>query len=904
MTVTTSHSGPGGTAVVRRSDYDRLSRLVHAARDRCGAVAELAGDPGTGKTWLLTALAGQVRRDGGTVLRGRCTEAETEVPFHPFVHAFGAWRGEGGRIMPEAAALLDTLGATAGTDTMPSTGRRRLHAAARAALGDCLAAAPGQIVLLLDDFHWADPSSVQLVESLVRRPMEGPLALVVAHRPRQVPVRLRSVLEHGAELGTVGPVRLGPLTPAQSAALLGDSGAEPGAVRRLHERGAGNPLYIAALAAPGAGPDDTGPWAHGSLSARLLVETESLPADARTVLHAAAVLGEVFDVESAAEVAQVDRDVTCRLLTGLRGRDLVRYAGSDPGALAFRHPLVWRAVYDAIDTCWRASAHRRAMARLARTGAAPTRLAWHVERSGVETQPSDAAVLAAAAHDALHAGRPAEAAHWAGAALRLRRATGDAVPEPGLWQPVVRALAATGDAGGIRGLGRDVLGGWGARGGVARAEAVAFLATVMAAVGHGEEALGVIAAELGGAHGADPVTRASLLGQAQLVKVIAGAVPARSDVEALARHAEHEDPVTRGGRLALAGMCAAITGDTCGAEAPLRQAARVLAPGGAARPATPRETGHLLVLSWAEVMMGWYEDGRAHAERALTAARERGDVHVLPMLLNTLGYLHHQRGRTADALDLTLEARATAHKIGRSDHVGLADAVTAAAWAGQGRPTMARHAAPHPLPPSITTPLSALLFAEAALAGGDPHQAMALLPPGGDVKVPVLAARCHELLAAACLRAGADTGDRVEEWAERAVTAAAAVGLPEAGGHALLARGHALSRAQRWDEAARSYEQALGLLGDAGPAATRARGHLRAATRGGVQGAPNGLGGLTVRERQVADLAGEGLKTKDIAERLRISPRTVDVHLTRVYTKLGVTSRAALARLLAGATTG
>ncbi|MYS43034.1 hypothetical protein GTY23_17705, partial [Streptomyces sp. SID5998] len=55
------------------------------------------------------------------------------------------------------------------------------------------------------------------------------------------------------------------------------------------------------------------------------------------------------------------------------------------------------------------------------------------------------------------------------------------------------------------------------------------------------------------------------------------------------------------------------------------------------------------------------------------------------------------------------------------------------------------------------------------------------------------------------------------------------------------------------------------------------------------------------REREVAELAGQGLKTRDIAERLVVSPRTVDVHLTRIYSKLGVNTRAALARLMARA---
>ncbi|WP_030220266.1 helix-turn-helix domain-containing protein [Streptomyces bikiniensis] len=84
----------------------------------------------------------------------------------------------------------------------------------------------------------------------------------------------------------------------------------------------------------------------------------------------------------------------------------------------------------------------------------------------------------------------------------------------------------------------------------------------------------------------------------------------------------------------------------------------------------------------------------------------------------------------------------------------------------------------------------------------------------------------------------------------------------------------------------------------------RARDLARAATAAArVHEGPDGgaLAELTLRERQVAELAGEGLKTRDIAARLLVSPRTVDVHLTRIYSKLGVHTRAALVRLMARA---
>ncbi|MEK8173788.1 helix-turn-helix transcriptional regulator [Streptomyces sp. M19] len=58
---------------------------------------------------------------------------------------------------------------------------------------------------------------------------------------------------------------------------------------------------------------------------------------------------------------------------------------------------------------------------------------------------------------------------------------------------------------------------------------------------------------------------------------------------------------------------------------------------------------------------------------------------------------------------------------------------------------------------------------------------------------------------------------------------------------------------------------------------------------------------LTDREREVAQIAGTGARTREIAELLRLSPRTVDVHLTRIYRKLDINSRAALAHFMAQA---
>lgn len=895
---------------VRARELDRLSAIVAALREGRGRIAELIGDPGVGKTWLLSALARQARRDGVTVLRSQCSEAKAAEPFHPFVHAFTGWRA-GGKTIPGVADLISMLTTcAAASDEMPVAQRLHRLSEMRTALGDCLTAASGGVLLLLDDFHLADPASVRLLDMLLRWPPEGTFALVVAYRPRQVSVGLRRVLDQGAELGVVDPVELRPLTIEQSGRVLGVAPSASGALARLHDSSEGNPLYLKELAAEHSGDDDRF-WGRGGLGARILAEIDYLPERTRLVLEAAVVVGDTFEVGTVAAVAEVDHDVACRTVSELKRRDLVRPNPGKLGALTFRHSLVRRRLHDAIDACRRVVLHRRTLDHLTHTGASPLELARHVERSGAEMwRSSDFAVLAAAAHDALRANRPTEAAHWVHTILRMHRSgvTRDGIDplSPELWQPVIRAFAATGDSARIQALGRDVLYGLSGKAERERAEAVAFLAAVAAGLGHHGEAHLLLTGELDGTRTVDPQVRALLHVQTHIAKVLAGMTPALADVEALAQHCVQADPLTSAGRLALLGLCRVHAGDTGTAARPLRSSARILDEAEIDASTATQRAAFLLVLSWAESQLGWHDESCEHAERALSLSREDGGAHLLTPILNTLGWAYYRVGRVADALAVSLEARTIAVGLGRTDHVRLADALTTVAWAYLGRPTLVQAGEPPDEATQVVVPgtqLNALLFAEAMVTAGDGRKALALLMPEGDVwrvsePMPVHTAWYYELLAAACLHTGSETADRVDHWAECAAVAAGAVDLPEQHAHAVLARGHAHTHHRQWEEAARCYEEAGRLFG-ASPVEKRARELTHSARQTGLQDERHELTDLTVREREVADLAGRGLKTKDIAERLRISPRTVDVHLTRVYTKLGVKSRVALARLMA-----
>ncbi|WP_026240407.1 helix-turn-helix transcriptional regulator [Parafrankia discariae] len=926
----------GARGTVRTAEHGRILNVLAGADSGGPAIVELTGDPGYGKTRLLTAVADEARKRGVDVLRGRSLETRRHRPFHPFIDAFSTWRPTGAGPLPQATAFVQAL-ATAGdmlADT--ETGRCRLFAELRSLLEETLAAAPDPLLLLLDDVHFADRASVELLEILTRWPLGQPLSVVVAHRRRQMSSWLQVTLQQGVEVGAVDQVALPALSLRQSAELLGLAVTAPG-LADLHERSAGNPLYLTALAererglngVDPTGPDPTGAgghdpageppdlWTRSALGARLLAETVHLDARQRLVAHAAAVLGDTFSIDAVAAVAQLDREDACQALGQLRGRDLVRMVPG--GELAFRHPLLGSCVYGETDSCWRAGAHRRALEHLRSTFAAPAVLARHVERSGSHSQALDLTVLLDATRAAVQSEQGTEAAHWLSTALRLRRATpetpngtgstdstgdtaGAGLPPvgPDVWRPVIDLLARPDTVPRLRALGQEVLNTPAAYGAAGRVGTAAHLAMVSASMGCHDHAVALLSTALADARGPAEEGRVQLF--TQLARIVSGGIPSRAEVDALTGPEPAGDPLTRAGGLAVRALCAALTTDrgttgnrSAGAETDAAATALDALAVNGPDPSGP-ELYLLQCLGWTEAMLGRYDSAHARITRAVRGARKHGERHLLPALLNSLAYIHYQSGRRSEAIEVTREAQHVSQRAGRADQAALAQAVATAAWAGLGRsPTFGPELPEGVHADAPRTPLTALLFAEAALAAGDGPAALALLGSKRETwrvaePIPVLGARIFEVLAAAALLAGEDP----RPWAARAAEEAARVGLPEQRGHALLARGYALGRGP---EADRCYAEAADLLAGA-PAGGRARTFARSAQQRRHRPGPDPLVELTTREQEVAQLAGQGLRTRDIASRLRVSPRTVDTHLSHIYDKLGMSSRVELARLL------
>ena len=332
--------------VGRAAELAALDGALSELARRRPVVLELSGDPGIGKTRLLGELQARADARGWLVLAGSASELERELPFWAFVdalddyvHGLEPHRLDG--LDPDARSELGHVlpSMTAGADLPPE--RFRTHRAMRQLL-EALAE-PKPLLLVLDDAHWADAGSVDLLGSLVRRPPAG-VMIALAHRPRQLPERLHGPLERARRARTLTRMELGPLSADDAGALLGAAvGAD------LYEESRGNPFYLQQLS--------RFPEAR-TVAAALAEELAALPGGARRVLDGAAVAGDPFLPELAAAAAAVPEGDVVDALDELVRMDLVRPT-EVPRRFRFRHPLVRSAVYDSSPAGWRLGAHAR-----------------------------------------------------------------------------------------------------------------------------------------------------------------------------------------------------------------------------------------------------------------------------------------------------------------------------------------------------------------------------------------------------------------------------------------------------------------------------------------------------------------------------------------------------------------
>jgi tetratricopeptide (TPR) repeat protein len=447
--------------VGRDAELQLLERMLDESRAGTARFVVVTGEPGIGKTSLLGELSRRAETRRCLVLAGRASELEQELPFGLVVDAFDAYLQsldtrsherlavDGLEELASVFPSLRSLRRDAGHPSTPAE-RFRAHHAVRELIERLAARQP--LLLELDDLHWSDGASLELIGHLLRRPAQAAVMVVATFRTGQVDAALAGAIEAAARDGAVEQLALGPLSSAAAATLLDGRGSEER--ERLYRESGGNPFYLLQLARgrpqPSNGTRDT-PHAAGvpdAVMAAIARELEGLAPPVRAFAEAAAVAGDPFELDLAIATAALPEDDALPALDELIARDLIR-PGDVPRRFQFRHPLVRSAVYESCSPGSRLAAHERCGAALAERGAPAAVRAHHAEQSARHGDAGAVAVLREAGRAAAERA-PSSASRWFEAALRLLPQSAPTGERAGLLLELAGSWAATGRLEGSR----------------------------------------------------------------------------------------------------------------------------------------------------------------------------------------------------------------------------------------------------------------------------------------------------------------------------------------------------------------------------------------------------------------------------------------------------------------------
>ena len=931
------------------------------------AALEVRGEPGIGKTRLLAELAARADARGQLVLSGSASELERDLPFSVFVDALDEYvQGLEPRrldalddyVLTELATVFPSLSRFVGArGTVFPHERYRTPYAVRELLERLTASKP--LVLVLDDVHWADSTSVELLGALLRRPPDAAVLIALADRPLQMPERLSSALERAHRVGTLARLELGALTRAEARDFLGGA-VDEATSTDLYDESGGNPFYLEQLARTlDRAPEDSSTTAEPSLegldvppavASALAEELALLSDDARLVLEGAAVAGDPFEPELAAAAASTPEALALEALDELSRPDLIRQTDV-PRRFRFRHPLVRRAVYDSTPGGWRLGAHERCASALAALGAPAADRAHHVQRSARQGDSAAVAILRDAGEAATQRA-PASAAIWFGDALRLLPEAAPAEARVELLLARARVLAASGQfAEGHAALLESI--------GLVPSEAAALrvrLTTACAGIEHllgrHEEAHARLVSAMEGLRDpASPEAAALMIELAMDGFFLMEYERMRMWAERALRTAQPlgDRPLTAAAAALLA-FASAASGATADAETIRTEAAALVAD--LADEELALRLDAAANLAGAELYLGHYEDAGTHAERAMAVGLATGQSEFIPLPYSILGQVKLLRGQLAEASQMLDNAVEGARLSGNVQALAgnLAQRSFTAVAAGDVDIALDTAKENVDLTQGLDQSLvcaAGVAFATALLETGDPARAVDALvqSSGGDelLLIPgVWRARSLELLtrcwlglgrreeaeraAARAEAAAADLKLRVaHSMADRAVAAVALdagdvgmaadralasagladeVGMPIEAALSRTLAGRALAQAGQPERAVAELRHAASELHACGALRYRAEAerelrrlgqHIHRRTQPGKADG-SGVESLTARELEIARLVVDRKTNPQIAEALFLSPKTVETHLRNMFRKLDVSSRVEVAR--------
>jgi predicted ATPase len=363
--------------VDRQEELLAIEATLARTRDGSGSVVFVGGEAGIGKSRLISELAGRAERDGMTVVIGECVpRGDVELPYAPMVAALRSLvaQREGTELEPLLGSVREELsvflpGLPSGRpDVMRSPvaegSQARLFEQVLTLLAGAARARP--VVLVVEDFQWADRSTCDLLGFLIRAARSEPIALIISYRSDELRRRhpLRHCMLELERTGRAIRVELAPFTRPevreQVAAILDQSPPAP-LVDRLLERSEGNPLFIEELLASSRDPDEPLP---DSLRDTLLARVESQSTVVRDVLRIAAVAGRTVDHALLAAVMELAEDDLNSALRDAVENYLLAPACATAG-YSFRHALLREAIYSDLLPGERRNLHLRLARMLA-----------------------------------------------------------------------------------------------------------------------------------------------------------------------------------------------------------------------------------------------------------------------------------------------------------------------------------------------------------------------------------------------------------------------------------------------------------------------------------------------------------------------------------------------------------
>lgn len=948
-----------GSLVARDTELAVLDRMLDRVAQRKAAIVAVVGEPGIGKTRLLAELAAHAEERRFLVLEGSAAEFESDLPYGIVLDAVDDYLATVSptllrRLAPIHLSELGRVFPTLGEKTLERSPALRderylLHFAVRALLEQLSSARP--LVLVLDDLHWADPSSIELLSYVFRHPPLGRVLIAFAVRPAQIPERLGALL--AATSDAVERIELMPLSREEIDELLGPE-VDAEARADIYRESEGVPFYLEQLVRARSkhhpGTQLTVAGIPPPVVAALAEELRGIPSEAARFLEAAAVAGDPFDLEIAGRTAGIGPADVLASLDGLLAADLIR-STDVPRRFRFRHPIVRRAVYESIPPGRRLDLHSAAATALKAAGASRAARAPHVVQAGL---PGDAVaidLLVAAAHEVAPRA-PATAAVWLEAAQRLLPSDATERRWIEILIPAAETRASAGDLEGSRTAWREALARVGGGDGDARARIIAGLAPVERMLGHRSEVAALLEEMLAQA------APGSLEVATLEVEAAADAFYA-SDRERLFEYARRalgsaqavENRPLSASAAALLAIGELAAGDSSAAEAHAADARSLVNALADSELAVRLDA--LYYLGRAESYLDQHDEAVRHVERGAALLRTAEQGHWLVPMLSFLGPALVAVGRIADGITLASEASEAARLTANPQLLTWALNGQSAVATAAGDATIAIRAGEE----AVTTAagseqgrmveLVAMALARTRIEFGDYERGIhELLEAGGGPDFPHLRSlrgQNYQALVAAELGLGrvaeasawAARGESVEDvqWrsaqarsrstraavalaegrALEAVESAAAaaesfgeLGLRVEAARARTLLGRALAGTGERERAVHELEQAERELAEYGAVRYRdeARRELRrlgrrVPRRGRPGSAVTGVDALSGREREVADLVAEGRTNREIASTLFLSEKTVETHLSRIFAKLGVHSRAAVASEIA-----